>query len=212
MGNFLNYDNSLFQFINRLIDMILLSLLWCICSLPIFTIGASTTALYTVTLKMAKDQEGYLFRSYFKAFVSNFKQSTIIWLILLVIGSILTFGLFFWFGMTSLIANVFGFIMAFVTVLFSFILLYSFPLLAKFNNTVKQTIKNALLIALTNLKNTIIILLFTALSVAFIVFVKAGPFIFVLFGFSFLAYVNSFFFNKVFKQYLTEEDEDDMLN
>ena len=50
-------------------------------SIPIVTIGASFTALYTVTNKMVNDDEGPVKDEYFKAFKSNFKQSTIIWLI-----------------------------------------------------------------------------------------------------------------------------------
>ncbi|BCN31234.1 YesL family protein [Anaeromicropila herbilytica] len=206
MSGFLSHESPLFQFIDKLIDMILLSIVAFLCCIPIFTIGASVTALYSVTLKMAKDEEGYIFRSYFKSFKENFKQSTIIWLILLIIGSILGFSLNFWFSMDTMTGNVFGFILAFITVLYSCILLYTFPLLSKFNNSVKQTVKNALFIALTNMKNTIFIVICTALCGLFIFFVPAGPYIFIVFGFAFIAYVNSFFFNRVFKQYIDKDE------
>jgi len=55
-----------------------LNLLWCICSIPIFTIGASTTAVYYVTLKLVRDEEDGTFRSFFKSFKENFKQATAI--------------------------------------------------------------------------------------------------------------------------------------
>lgn len=207
MGSFLNYESPLFQFINRLIDMVLLSIISFICCLPIITIGASLTALYSVTLKMAKDEEGYIYRSFFKSFKENFRQSTIIWILLFIIGSILVFSLNFWFSMDTLIGNIFGFIISFISVLYCFILLFSFPLLSKFNNTVKQTLKNSLFLALTNLKNTIAIFICTTLCVLFVGFLKAGPYIFIVFGFAFLAYVNSFFFNKIFKQYVEEVTE-----
>ena len=79
-------DNVIVRALNKICDMCCLNVLWLVCCIPVFTIGASTTALYTVMLKMVKNEEGYIFRGFFKAFKENFKQSTIMWLILLVLG------------------------------------------------------------------------------------------------------------------------------
>ena len=79
-------DNPIISGMSRIFDMMCLNVLWLVCSLPIFTIGASTTAMYTVMLKVVKNEEGYIVKGFFKAFKENFKKSTIIWLILLVIG------------------------------------------------------------------------------------------------------------------------------
>lgn len=82
-------DNPVISGMSRIFDMMCLNVLWLVCSLPIFTIGASTTAMYTVMLKVVKNEEGYIVKGFFKAFKENFKKSTIIWLILLVIGGFL---------------------------------------------------------------------------------------------------------------------------
>ena len=66
-----------------------LNLLWIVCSLPIITVGASTTALYYVTLKIAEDREGDITQQFFRAFRSNFKQATQLWLMLLLLGVVL---------------------------------------------------------------------------------------------------------------------------
>ena len=73
----------------KLADLILLNLLFIICCIPIVTIGASITAMYYVTLKMVRNEESYLFRSFFKSFKQNLKQSTVIWLILLAVSIVL---------------------------------------------------------------------------------------------------------------------------
>ena len=70
-------------------DLILLNILWLLCSVPFITIGASTTALYSVTLKMAANEEGYIIRGFWDAFKKSFKQSTLVWLILLAVGAVL---------------------------------------------------------------------------------------------------------------------------
>src|SRR5699024_12157957 len=51
-----------------------LNLLWLICSIPIFTIGASTSALYSVTLKIARNEDVIIHRQFFKAFRENFRS------------------------------------------------------------------------------------------------------------------------------------------
>jgi uncharacterized membrane protein YesL len=67
-----------------------LNLLWLVCSLPIVTIGASTTALYYVTLKIAENEEGDITQQFFRSFKANFKQATVLWLILLAVGIVLS--------------------------------------------------------------------------------------------------------------------------
>ena len=79
-------DNVVVRALSKLGDMICLNVMWLVCCIPVVTIGASTTALYTVMLKLVKNEEGYVFRGFLKAFKTNFKQSTIIWLIVLALG------------------------------------------------------------------------------------------------------------------------------
>ncbi|MFQ9510793.1 MAG: DUF624 domain-containing protein, partial [Lachnospiraceae bacterium] len=59
MGGLFNLDNPVWRFIGKLVDVALLNLLWIICCIPIVTIGPATTAMYYVTLKLVRDEEGY---------------------------------------------------------------------------------------------------------------------------------------------------------
>ena len=89
MNRFFNMDNKFFVFMGRVADLILLNILCILCCIPIVTAGASITALYYVTLKMARDEESYIIRSFFRSFKQNFKQATIINVILLLTGAVL---------------------------------------------------------------------------------------------------------------------------
>lgn len=91
MSSFFNMDSPVMRFLSRLCDLMILNILCLICCIPIVTIGASITALYSVTLKMVKGEDSYIAKGFFKGFRQNFKISTIIWLILLVIGALLAF-------------------------------------------------------------------------------------------------------------------------
>ena len=157
-----NYDNPVWRFIGKLGDLIILNVLWIVCSIPIFTIGASTTAVYYVTLKMVRDEEDSTIKSFFRSFKSNFKQATAIWLILLAAGAVLAFD--FWFfttGQMNLSGNVKTVMMAifggFLLIL-SFIFTYVFPLQARFYNPVKRTLFNAFFMSIRHLIQTIGIL------------------------------------------------------
>lgn len=70
----------------RAADLMILNIVFIICCLPIVTIGASLTALHYVTLKMVRNEESYIVKSFFKSFKQNFKQATIINLIMLLFG------------------------------------------------------------------------------------------------------------------------------
>lgn len=208
----LNINSPFFQFMNTLAEYILLNFLWLICCIPIVTIGASTTALYYVTMQTAREEHGYIARGFFRSFKENFKQSTIIWLIMFFIGAILTFNVSFWFTMKSTIGNILGTLVSVALLLYIFTLFYVFPLLSRFNNTVKQTMKNALFISLQNLKQTLIITVVNVIIVLVIYLLPISAIFFVLFGFAFFAYLNSFQFVKVFKCYETDFNnlDDDM--
>ena len=95
LSGLFNYDNPVWRFIGKFWDVLIVNILWGICSVPVFTIGASTTAMYYVTLRLARDEDGYTIRSFFKSFKENFKQATIIWLIFLLVGALLGFDLYY---------------------------------------------------------------------------------------------------------------------
>ena len=94
-----NYDNPVWRFIGKLGDLILLNILWIVCSIPIVTAGAATTAVYYVTLKLVRDENDGTIKNFFHSFKENFVQSTIIWVILLAAGALLAFD--FWFFLTG---------------------------------------------------------------------------------------------------------------
>ena len=78
--NYMNQDNKILNMFSRIIDLILLNFLFLLTSIPIFTLGASMTALFSVSLKMVRNEESYIARNYFHAFKKNFKQATLAFL------------------------------------------------------------------------------------------------------------------------------------
>lgn len=208
MNRFFDIDGPLISGLTKVADIVILNLVAILCSIPIFTIGASWTALYYVTLKMVKDEDAYTLKSFFKSFKLNFKQATIIWLILLFAGSVLYLDIKIMGGSASDIvsvsdglAKVMSVVLMAAGIIYTFIIMFVFPVLSRFDNTIKNTFKNAFFMSVKHFPSTIAIILITVIPLAFIYLVpRALILIFVVFGL--IAYCNSFFFVKIFEKYM----------
>ena len=86
MGDMFSMDNPVMNFLEKLMNLMILNVCFLVSCIPVITIGAAWTALFTVNLRMVKKEEAYVFRTYWNAFAKNFKQSTKIWLFVLVAG------------------------------------------------------------------------------------------------------------------------------
>lgn len=195
-------DNVVMRALGKIGDMICLNVMWLICCIPIITIGASTTALYTVMLRMVKNEEGYIFRGFLKAFKSNFKQSTLIWLILLLLGIVWTVD----FRVAGFIPGMAGIILSAIFLALGFILLsvmiYIFPLTARYENGIKATFKNALILTVAKLPYTFLMVaivvaaVFASLWSAFTLLFSLPLWLF--FGVSLIVWINSYILRRAF--------------
>lgn len=210
MGRFFNMDNKFFVFMGRLADLCMLNILCIICCIPVITAGASLTALYYVTLKMARNEESYIFRSFFKSFKQNFRQATVINLIMLAAAALLYLDTRITKAMADPMGKILAMIFALFTMIYVIILLYLYPVLAKFYNSVKNTFKNALLMGVRHLPYTFLMLAVCAspLLILFIPSFQVQMFlilVLILIGPALAAYCNSHFFVRIFDKYIPEE-------
>lgn len=200
MGIF-SVDGGVARFLTRLGNLFVLNLLTIVCSIPIFTIGAAMTALYTVTLKLTRGEEGNLVAGYFKAFRDNFKQTTLIWL---AGGGLILFMMFdIW--LLRLVEGTFGQVyrmILFVLILFFvMIMVYTFALLARFENAIKNTIKNALVLSLGNPLPAVWMVFLTSLPILVLMLSYRFVIVDILIGASGPAYLASNYFASIFKRY-----------
>lgn len=158
MNHLFNLDGPVLQFINKIVYSVYLNILWFICCIPVITIGASTTALFYVTLKISKNEEGSITKAFFHSFKENLRQGTVIWLILLAFGIILGIDGYVLYHMRF--ENVFWTLCTAVfcvaAAAYAIILMYIFPLLARFDNTIGAMFKNALFIGVRFLFCTVL--------------------------------------------------------
>lgn len=197
---FLELDSPLMQGLNKLGDLLWLNVLTLICCIPIITIGPSLTAMHYIALKIARNEEGYITRDFFKSFKRNFKQGTIIWLIMLFVILVLA-GDFFIINYSGLEFNgIIRSVLMAVALLVMFTSMFVFPVLAKFENTVFNIIKNAFFIGIAQLPKTILMMILTVIPVALFIFVpQIIPIVF-MFGITLPAWASAKLYSKFFKK------------
>ena len=161
---FFSYESKFSQLLLKLCYACYLNLLWFVCSIPIITIGASTTALYYASLKIVRGEESYAGRLFFRSFRENFKQATQLWMILLGIGLVLGADGYILFHLRQTASATMGVIWTLALavviaacVLYVIILEYIFPLLASVSNTNAAMLKNSFLIGTHYLFATILV-------------------------------------------------------
>ena len=218
MDKLFNMDNKFFSMMGRAADLMILNIVFIICCLPIVTIGASLTALHYVTLKMVRNEESYIVKSFFKSFKQNFKQATIINIIMLLTAAVLFIDLrIARAGSGAMYKGLFSLFIAFALI-YAMILLYIYPILAKFFNSVKNTFVNAFLMSVRHLPLTLLMLVISASPlllmwlfayVSYAQFTSILIMLFILMGFSTLAYWKSKIFVKIFDNYIPKDENDE---
>lgn len=161
---FLSYDSPFGQLLLKLCYACYLNLLWFICCIPIFTIGVSTTALYYTTLKIVREEDRSLTRMFFRSFRENFRQSTVLWLILFAIGLLLAGDGYIVYHLrassTGVPAVMWTLILALLiaaAVAYVIVLFFVFPLVATVSNTNWAMLKNSFFIGTHYLFCTILV-------------------------------------------------------
>lgn len=212
MNHIFHIDNPFFRFMGNVADLVILNFLFLICCIPIVTIGASFTAAYYVALKKVRGEESYIARSFFHSFKQNFRQSTIIWLIFLFLGILLSFDFQIIKSLEGSFAVILNYLMIVAAFFSIMIFLYVFPILARFYNPIKTTLKNALLMAVRHLPYTILMVAITAgfLFITFLNYTSLayGLLIWIIIGFALIIFINSYFFRKIFDCYMPSEEQE----
>ncbi|WP_313130044.1 YesL family protein [Anaerocolumna sp.] len=204
LKNLFNPENSFWEFMTNMTNILFVGLIWLICCIPIITIGASTTALYDYTLKMADNREGYVLKSFFKTFKNNFVKSTLLWIFMLLGAGFLVIDGYICLRMGTQTGKFLFFAIAAIGIMYFIICVYLFPVLAYFQMNVKEVVKNACIMGVGNLPITILIIII--LAIGGLIIYTAPYFIFALV--SFAAYVSSFCYLSVFRKFVNAVETD----
>lgn len=194
MGIF-NLNNPVMQGINKIIQTIYLGMLWFLCSIPLITVGASTAALYEVLLKLTKDQEGNITKSFFQAFKSDLKQGICVWLVNVLTVFLLGVNVYYYGvvknGEHAVLATAFLILLLIAVAVFA----YLYPAMAKTENTLSGHFQIAVILMLRNPGWSVLLVLLQLLTLFLIWFFIYAPILFLMGP---MGYLQALVFNHIF--------------
>lgn len=199
-------DSRLWRGVGYVLDYFFLNILWILCCIPVFTIGAATTGAYHASLRIMNEDDDAVIQNFFKSFKSNFKQATLLWLLVLAVAAFLALDISLCFRYSqvshTMIAVVFIMLIC-IAFLVLLTVLYLFPLQSWFYNTLMATLRNALVLGVHHFGWSIALLLSDALVILIALCVKGM----ILFTPGMLFAWNGFIFKRIFSQYISQTSE-----
>lgn len=198
-------NEMIFALFSKFFRFLLITLLWIVCSIPLFTLGAATSALNYAAQKLIQGDDSKLVQKFFNAFKLNFRQGTALTLIYAVLMALLYFDFVVCFQLPeAMVSTMLAFVtlVAFMMVIF---MQYSFALLARYNNTIMQNLKNAFFLSFLKFGRSVLILFFTLLPVAAFLFFTETFFvtlpIWLLIVMPVIVWINTKIFSEAFRSF-----------
>lgn len=212
MRNILSPEGALFRIVERLTSLVALNLLYLIFCIPIVTIGPATVALHYVTLKYAANEEDRVWAPFIHSFRQNLKQGMIVGVSATLLGAGLAWAL--WFNYYNLQSgDIFNMVMlgmaALSFVVYLMIMAYIYPLLARYDNSLKQMFRTAMVLAIRHLPATVCMAIISAAPIVLLMytpttFMLSLTFYFFI-GFAAIAFLHGKLINRIFIQYTPKE-------
>ena len=210
MRKFFAIDSPLMVALGSLADLVFCNILFCLCSLPLFTAGAALTALYDCTISIVEEREdSFIIRQFWRAFRENFKRGTALGLICVAVFVLLGAYYLVVGALSGGLRRMYQITFLVLAILWLAVFQYIFPLQAKFRMKVGRTMKTAALLSAAALPWTLASLAVTAGAVYLSFFMNPDGLGIALFLWCFViiavvAYLNSFFFRQAFKRLAPE--------
>ena len=198
-------DSPVMRVLGRLGDIIILNMIFVVGCIPVITIGTSLSALYAVAMKMARGEDPSVWKEFWKAYKRNFRPATICWLVMAVIA-ILLFVDFRIIGVlkrgSESMYSIMRIVLAVILGMWMLMFQYLFPYIARFENTVKQTLKNAFLLMIRHLPWALLLLVILIASALPIYII---PVLLVVIP-AVTSMVFDFILERLFRRYMSPED------
>ncbi|MGN1196223.1 MAG: YesL family protein [Acetatifactor sp.] len=193
-------DSPLMQGLSKMADLMWLNILTILCCLPIVTVGPALTALNYMALKIVRNEECYITKGYFTSFKRNFIQGTIIWLIFLVIIAVLGCDFYIMSQKGDQVGTVTYILVMASSIFVLFALMFVFPILAKFDNSIFRTIKNALLVSAVQFPKTIAMIVMYVIPVLLFIYIPQIIPLVLMFGLAIPAWLSAKMYNRFFQK------------
>lgn len=201
-------DSKIYRFFAMTWNLIVLNLFTLLAAIPVFTAGASLTAMHYVLLKLIRGEESYIGRMFWQAFKENFKKATILWFAFLA--------LFFSYRVDWIIATgspeilgkpvLYGIMI--VSILTFMLFQFVFPMLSHFENTILMTVRNSIILCVSNVPRLLVMTLIWVIPYEILIHSMALFPLLLMLGFTFPGFICAKMYHPVFKKLEPEEDDE----
>lgn len=197
--SFFSIESPLYKFMTSLLNVLKLNFCWLIACIPIITIGPATIAAFDVALKMVDDEEGYVGRQFLKAFKSNFKQGIPLGIItaLCIYVIYLDFEIFNAVESNPIVFLIIGILSIY---LFTLSLIYAYPLVARYDNSIINSLRNSYKISMKYIGRTVFMLVIVSVEIFAFFWNWTLIFFWILIGPACIIYTISGFSKYIFRQ------------
>lgn len=206
MGGLFNINSPFFRFMTKVFDIIMLSLLWTLCCIPIITIGPATSALYYAVVKSVRKDRGYPTKEFFKAFKMNFKMGTLVGIVLIVLSLLLSLNLSYAKSLSNTMGAMLWYIYLVLCVVVLMVSMYVYPVLSRFSLKFFDLLKMCFFFSIRHFLTTIVTLVIVAAGVL-VIYISMFMGLFFVPGLC--VYLISFLMERVLKRYTPEATEED---
>ena len=197
---FLNPDSKVMVILTKVADLMWLNLLTIMMCIPVITAGAALTAKDYMCYKILKNEEAGITKGFFHSFKQNFKQATLIWLMMLVVLAFVVIDVLFAIGLSGSGINIVRAIIYAVAFFVYIACIMIFPVLARFDNTVFGTIKSGLHMTVAILPRAILMgILYVIPPIIGLKWFAVIPIV-IMFGISAPGYASAMLYRKAFEQ------------
>lgn len=207
MGGIFSVEGKFFSVTSRMVDMVVITLLWLIGCIPIVTILTSTSSLYQATVKCIRYDRGKAYQEFIDAYKKNFKQGVGLTVLYGVIGGIIGYGDYYVFALSksrTSTAFVFAVGMLVLTIVYSLNVLWLVPVFSRFANTFGKIIQLNYVIATRHLIRSIPMVAIVIVSVIFML----ASFPLVIIFPSLVMLLISYFSEPGLHKYMPKQEED----
>lgn len=197
MGKKFNIDNPIWSFIGKLVDMLFITLLWVVFSLPLVTIGASTTALYYCSQQLVSNTEEHMAESFVASFRKNFRQSTITWGVTFLSGMILTVDMYLFYYSDTNLAKVMLVVFAVISIIVAMFAIFMFAMIARYEKNLKTIFIMSLVLSFRTLPSSVFMVVLAGgiISLSVFLFWPLG-----LFSMGIIGYIHSEIMLEIFRR------------
>ncbi len=206
MANLFSVDGKAYQFFEKIADCMIVSILWSVFSIPVFTVGAASTALYDTVHKVIHNGSGHIWKVFWGAFKANFKQATVLWLMALLICALLGLDCYFAYILSGAYTEL-SWILILLIIMIAFVVMWSqywFAYIAHIADPIKVILKNTFAMCTMHFGKSLAMLAGLAVCALLVIFLPVGPAFLLALPGGYL-YFSSLLLKRIFSQYWNME-------